>query len=251
VMKTLIVDDEPIARSVLREGLEAFPEVVVVGEAANGKEALKRIAEFEPDLVFLDLQMPVMGGFEVVRELRGGPSPVIVIVTAFDQYAIDAFETAAIDYLLKPVSEARLRKAVERAMRMQNKPIEIANDVAGIASVAEASKTPQGRKFVGRGGTEFFFVDEEEILAFQAERELVWIVTSKQRLLATQSLRAIGDRLKDQQFLRVHRNAIVNVNHVRRLTAASSHRWILTLSNSLQLVVSKRQAHKIRQILQW
>jgi two-component system, LytTR family, response regulator len=248
-MKTLIVDDESIARRVLREGLEVFPEVVVVGEAENGKEALKRIAECEPDLVFLDLQMPVMGGFEVVRELLGGPSPVIIIVTAFDQYAIDAFEAGAIDYLLKPVSEARLRKAVNRAKRLQNKPLEIANDVANIASVAESSKTPNGRKFVGRSGAEYFFVDEDEILAFQAERELVWIVTSKQRLLATQSLRAIDDRLRDQQFLRVHRNAIVNLNHIRRLTSASSHRWILTLSNSLQLVVSKRQAHKIRQIL--
>ena len=114
-MKTLIVDDEPIARRVLREELETFPEVAVVGEAENGKQALRQIAELQPDLVFLDLHMPVMGGFEVVQKLGGGPLPIIVIVTAYDQHAIEAFEAGAIDYLLKPVSEARLQKAIERA----------------------------------------------------------------------------------------------------------------------------------------
>ena len=134
VMKTLIVDDEPIARRVLREELEAIREVVVVGEAENGKQALQRIAEFQPDLVFLDLQMPVMGGFEVVRKLSGGHLPVVVIVTAFDQHAIEAFEAGAVDYLLKPVGEARLRKAVERARSLRQKPLEVANDIANITS---------------------------------------------------------------------------------------------------------------------
>src|SRR5258708_34454674 len=99
-MKTLIVDDEPIARHVLREDLEAIPEVLIVGEAEDGMQALERITELRPDLVFLDLQMPVMGGFEVVRKLGGGHLPVVVIVTAFDQYAIKAFEEGAVDYLL-------------------------------------------------------------------------------------------------------------------------------------------------------
>jgi DNA-binding LytR/AlgR family response regulator len=94
-------------------------------------------------------------------------------------------------------------------------------------------------------------LDSDEVLAFQAERELVWIITAKQRLLATQSLRAIEERLSEPQFQRVHRNAIVNVNHVRKLTALSSQRWNITLSNSFQLVVAKRQAHKIRHMLEW
>lgn len=120
-MKTLIVDDEPIARSVLRETLGAFPPVLIVGEAENGKQALQQIADLQPDLVFLDLQMPVMGGLEVVRKLGGGHVPVIVIVTAFDQHAIEAFEAGAVDYLLKPVSEARLQKAVDRALSLQGR----------------------------------------------------------------------------------------------------------------------------------
>jgi two-component system LytT family response regulator len=250
-MKTLIVDDEPIARDVLRDELEAFPEVRIVGEAENGKLALKQIAELQPDLVFLDLQMPVMGGFEVVRKLGGGHLPVVVIVTAFDQHAVEAFEAGAIDYLLKPVSKARLRKAVERAASLKNKPLEIANDVARIASAAVPTNPAANRKVVGRVGMDYFILDADDILAFQAEGELVWIVTAKQRLLATQSLRVIEDRLHEQQFQRVHRNAVVNVNHVRKMSALSSQRWLITLSNGLQVVASKRLAHNIRKILHW
>jgi DNA-binding LytR/AlgR family response regulator len=157
----------------------------------------------------------------------------------------------AIDYLLKPVSEARLQKAVERVKSMLNRPIEIANQVAQIASVSTPSNPAKSRRVVGRNGEDYVLLDSDEVLAFQAERELVWIITAKQRLLATQSLRAIEERLSEPQFQRVHRNAIVNVNHVRKLTALSSQRWNITLSNSFQLVVAKRQAHKIRHMLEW
>ena len=128
VMKVLIVDDEPVARQVLREELETLPGVVIVGEAENGKQALQQIAALQPDLVLLDLQMPVMGGFEVVRKLGGGHLPVVVIVTAFDQHAIEAFEAGAVDYLLKPVGEERLRQAVERARKLCKNPLEVAHD---------------------------------------------------------------------------------------------------------------------------
>lgn len=248
---TLIVDDEPVARRLLREELENFEEIEIVGEASNGREALQQIAKLKPELVFLDLQMPVMSGFEVVRGLGGSNMPVIVIVTAFDQHAIQAFEAGAVDYLLKPVAEDRLQKAVERAKALLQRPIDIANRVATIASVGTPEHPTRSRKVVGRTGEDYILLDADEVLAFQAERELVWIITAKQRLLATQTLRAIEERLDGSQFQRVHRNAIVNVNHVRKLTALSSQRWYLTLSNALQLVVSKRQAHKIRQILQW
>ena len=243
-MKTLIADDEPIARRVLREELETIPDVLIVGEAENGKQALQQIAVLRPDLVLLDLQMPVMGGFEVVRKLAGGHLPVVVIVTAFDQHAMEAFEAGAVDYLLKPVGEEQLRRAVERARELCEIPLDVAHDMARITSI-------ETRKIVGRNGQEYVLLDADEILAFQAEGELVWIITANQRLLATQSLRAIENHLKDQQFRRVHRNAIVNVNHVRKMSALSSQRWLVTLSNSLQLVVSKRQAHNIRGVLRW
>jgi two-component system, LytTR family, response regulator len=248
-MKTLIVDDEPIARRVLAEELEAFPEVSLAGEASNGKQALLKIAEIRPDLVFLDLQMPVMSGFEVIQNLQSAPPPVVVIVTAFDQHAIRAFEAGAVDYLLKPVNATRLRKAVERAHSLQRHPLEVARELERASASAEAVSPAHGRKIVGKTGEEYHLLDADDVLAFQAERELVWIVTAKQRLLATQSLQALEQRLAGTQFRRVHRNAIVNVNHVRKMSALSSQRWLLTLGNSLQLVVSKRLAHSIRDIL--
>jgi two-component system LytT family response regulator len=248
-IKTLIVDDEPVARRVLREGLEQFPEVQVIGEAENGRDALQKIGKLSPDLVFLDLQMPVMSGFELVRALGEGPLPVIVFVTAFDQHALEAFEAGAIDYLLKPVSEARLEKAVERARSLLQKPVDVANQLARLAAVNPAAGMTGKRKIVGRSGADYVLLDTDDVLAFQAERELVWIITARQRLLATQSLRAIEERLGATDFQRVHRNAIVNVNHVRKISALSSQRWLITLSNALQLVASKRQAHSIRQLL--
>jgi two-component system LytT family response regulator len=250
-MRTLIVDDEPIARQVLREDLERFADVEIAGEASSGPEALLKIAQLRPHLVFLDLQMPVMSGFEVIQNLAGSPAPFVIIVTAFDQHAIQAFEAGAIDYLLKPVNEARLQRAVERARAMQGKQAEIAGSLDQMASSAKLLAPTASRKVIGRTGAEYHILNSEDVLAFQAERELVWIVTAKQRLLATQSLRAIELRLGGENFQRVHRNAIVNVNHIRKMTALSSQRWLVTLSNGLQLVVSKRQAHHIRQILNW
>lgn len=250
-MRTLIVDDEPVARQVLREELERFPDIEIVGEAANGKEALAKIAELHPDLMFLDLQMPVMSGFEVIQNLSELPAPFVIIVTAFDQHAIQAFEAGAIDYLLKPVNEARLQRAIERARAMQGKSLDIATHLEQIASSAKSLEPAGSRKIVGRSGAEYHILNSEDVLAFQAERELVWIVTARQRFLATLPLSAIEARLAGDAFQRVHRNAIVNLNHIRKMSALSSQRWLVTLSNSLQLVVSKRQAHHIRQILRW
>ncbi len=250
-MKTLIVDDEPIARRILREELELLPDVAVVGEAADGREALQQIAKLEPDLVFLDLQMPVMGGLEVVRSLEGRSLPVVVIVTAFDQHAIQAFEAGAIDYLLKPIRHERLEKAVERARKLHSRPQAVAEDIARIASTPEGAQASRGRRIVGKSGAEYFLLDPNDVLAFQAEGELVWIITAKNRFLAAQSLRTVEARLEKSQFQRVHRNAIVNVNHVRKMSPMTSQRWLLTLTNRQQLIVSKRQAHNIRSILQW
>lgn len=247
-LRTLIVDDEPVARQVLREQLEAFPEVQVIGEASDGQDALRKIQIEAPELVFLDLQMPLMGGFEVVRALGLAPVPLIVIVTAYDEYAIGAFESGAVDYLLKPVSQDRLRKAVERAARLRSRPDEASGPAATTASV---EARPGGRKIVGRGAGEYLLLDADEVIAFQAEAELVWIVTATQRLLADQPLWAIARRFAGSEFQRVHRNAIVNTNHIKKLTALTSHRWLITLSNSLQVVVSKRQAGSIRKLLHW
>jgi two-component system LytT family response regulator len=250
-VKTLIVDDEPIARRILKEELELFPSIEIVGEAADGKEALLKIAQLHPSLVFLDLQMPVMSGFEVIQNLNAPNPPVIVIVTAFDQHAIRAFEAGAIDYLLKPVHAARLATSVERAGSLLRKPLAAANHLARIASAVEPLNPIVTNRIVGKHGDEYHLLNAADVLAFRAERELVWIVTARQRLLATQSLNAIEQRLGDPHFQRVHRNTIVNIDHIRKMSALSSQRWMITLSNSLQVIVSKRQAHNVRQMLHW
>jgi DNA-binding LytR/AlgR family response regulator len=252
LIKSLIVDDEPIARQVLREELDQIPDVEIVGEADHGEEALRKIASLEPDVVFLDLQMPGMGGFEVIRKLEGGKLPIVVIVTAYDQHAIQAYEAGAVDYLLKPVNETRLRKALDRVRQLYGKRLEIAESLAQLAATPpEAQAAARTRKIVGRRGEEYFLLDLDEVLAFQADGELVWIVTGRQRLLATQPLRSLEERLKDQPFRRVHRNAMVNLNHVRKMSSMSSQRWLLTLDNGLELIVSKRQAHAVRDMLRW
>jgi two-component system, LytTR family, response regulator len=156
-----------------------------------------------------------------------------------------------VDYLLKPVNAARLRKAVDRARSLQRHPLEAAREMERVSASAEVVNPAPNHKIVGKTGEEYHLLDADDVLAFQAERELVWIITAKQRLLATQSLQAIEQRLAGTQFRRVHRNAIVNVNHVRKMSALSSQRWLVTLGNSLQLVVSKRLAHSIRDILHW
>ena len=209
-MRTLIVDDEPIARKVLREELELFPDVAVVGEAQDGRQALERIAALKPDLVLLDLQMPVMGGFEVVNNLGSVPPPIIVIVTAFDRHAIDAFEAGAVDYLLKPVGEARLRKAVERAGILRGKPVEVAarhNLAKRLSLPCRNWRPPEtaARSWACQSGrSTSCSTKSTRFWRFQAEGELVWIITSKQRYLATQSLRALEARLERSSFQRVH-----------------------------------------------
>ena len=135
-LRTLIVDDEPIARKVLREELGSFDDVEIIGEADNGVSALEKISADHPDLVLLDLQMPGMGGLEVVRNLKHGTHmPVIVIVTAYDKYALQAFEAGAIDYLLKPVGAERLAQAVERAKRLTER--EAAERLAQLQEIAD------------------------------------------------------------------------------------------------------------------
>jgi two-component system LytT family response regulator len=250
-MKVLIVDDEPIARKLLREELELQPDVEIAGEAGDGDQALRQIAAAHPDVVFLDLQMPGKGGFDVVRELRQTPLPHIVIVTAFDEYAIRAFDAGAVDYLLKPVSYQRLMQTMKRLRELPGHPKLVAESVAQLQGIADrvSSPGPAPQRVVGRNGDEYLLLSTNEVLAFQAEGEVVWMVTQKHRLMATHSLRELQRRLAPCNFQRVHRNALVNVSHIRKMSPLSSQRWLLTLNNQLEIIVSKRQARLVRDLL--
>ena len=147
LLRVLVVDDEPVARKVLRQELEVLPNVEVIGEADNGETALLQISALKPDLVLLDIQMPVMGGFELLTHLTGGSMPAIIMDTAFDQHAVRAFEAGAVDYLLKPVAQTRLRQALERGRRLQGNPRAAAENIAQLQQIV------QPYRFVDRGAS--------------------------------------------------------------------------------------------------
>ena len=234
-MKILIADDEPVARQVLREHVEAIPQLEIAGEASTGKETLQRILDLDPDVVLLDQQMPELDGLAVVRSLRGAHTPLIIFVTAYEQHALEAFEVGAVDYLLKPVRRERLEKAIEKARR-QLKSIPAAHGP---------------KKIVGRRGTDLYLLDPAEIVAFQADGELVHIITTGQRYLSDHSLKALEEKLERPRFRRVHRGTLINTDHLRKISPLSSRRWLLKMSNGFEAVVSKRLASAIREQARW
>ena len=237
-MRVLIADDEPIAREILREHVDAIAGLEFAGEASTGAEAISRIFDLRPDVVLLDLQMPELDGLAVVRALSGERTPLIIFVTAYENHALAAFEVGAIDYLLKPVRRERLEKAIEKARR-QLKPV----------PASASSETL--RKVVGRRGTDLYLLDPAEIVAFQADGELVHIVTTAQRYLSDHSLKALQDKLEQTRFRRIHRSTIINTDHIRKISPLSSKRWLLKMSNNFEAVVSKRLASAIREDTRW
>jgi len=234
-MRVLIADDEPVARQVLREYVEAIPLLELAGEASTGKETLQRILDLDPDVVLLDQQMPELDGLAVVRSLRGAHTPQIIFVTAYERHALEAFEVGAVDYLLKPVRRERLEKAIEKARRqLKSSP---------------AARGPN--KIVGRRGTDLYMLDPAEIIAFQADGELVHIITAGQRYLSDHSLKTLEQKLERPRFRRVHRATLINTDHLRKISPLSSRRWLLKMSNGFEAVVSKRLASAIREQARW
>lgn len=244
-LRTVLVDDEPIARRILEEELAEIPGVAILGQADNGKAAIEMINAHRPDLVLLDIQMPGCDGFEVVRRLSPVP-PAVIFVTAYDQHALRAFDAGAADYLLKPIRQDRLRAAIQKARAAVKHPVDNAETLVRTLDAAG----PAGRKrVVGKKGDEYFLLDLEEVLAFRAEGELVWIITKLERYLANHTLQELAGRLEGGQFRRIHRSALINVDHVRKMSTLTSQRWLVTMSNDMELIVSKRQAHTIREVL--
>jgi DNA-binding LytR/AlgR family response regulator len=235
-LRVLIADDEPIAREILREHVEAIPTLEIAGEASTGKETLARIIDLNPDVVLLDLQMPEMDGLTVVRSLRGAPRPLIIFVTAYEQHALEAFDVEAVDYLLKPVRRERLERAIAKAQRQLR-----------LASAA-APREESAKKIVGRRGGNAYLLDPAEIIAFQAEGELVHIITESKKYLSDFSLRVLEEKLQKPVFRRVHRGTIINTDRIRRISPLSSKRWLLKMSNGFEAIVSKRLASSIRRL---
>lgn len=239
-LQVLIADDEPLARKVLRELLEECPGATLAGEAASGTDAVRQVERLKPDAVLLDLQMPGLDGFAVARSLRGARLPLIIYVTAYEQHALQAFETGAIDYLLKPVRRERLAAALDKARRH-------------LASLGQPAPPPETepRRIVGRLGPDLHLLDLADVIAFRAEGNAVLVLTAGGRYLAEHSLRSIEKRLRAPRFRRIHRGTIINTDHIRKISPLSSKRWLLKMSNGLEAVVSKRMAGVIRETTQW
>ena len=236
-MRVLIADDEPIARQILREHVASIESLEIVGEASTGAEALDRIFALSPDLVLLDFEMPRMDGLSVVRSLRSSGGPLIIFVTAYERHAVEALNAGAVDYLLKPVRRERLEQAVEKARRYSK----------GAAAVAKDGP----RKIVGMRASDLYLLDAQEVVAFRAEGELVHVIAVAGRYLSSDTLKELEGKLEKPRFRRIHRSTIIDTDHIRKISPLSSKRWMLTMSNGWEAIVSRRLAGAIRESSEW
>jgi two-component system LytT family response regulator len=230
--RTLLVDDEQPALDRLRRLLAGSADIDVVGEARAGEDAMDQIATLKPDLVFLDIQLPGCTGMEVAASI-GAPSPRIIFCTAFDRYAVDAFELNAIDYLLKPVNRERLAKAIDK-LKASTAAADRAIDLATRAGGAPV-------RFLARRGSTFRVVPVGEVLGFVSEDGLTRLVTAGQHCWMQPTLNELDARLDPAQFCRISRAAIVNLDAVREVAPQDGGQGVVTLADGTKLDVSRRR----------
>jgi two-component system response regulator LytT len=258
-LRVLVVDDEQLAREELCYQLGKRDHVEVVGQAANGIDALDAVTLLEPDVIFLDIQMPGLTGFEVARRLLAAPgAPGLVFVTAFDQYAIEAFEVNAVDYLLKPVDAGRLEQAVTRAQQRvsaargpSGSPAELAEQLDRIVRLM-ADRTDRREQVAVKVGERFMLVQAEEIIYASLADESITIVTGQ--VAGTSNYRTLDDlqaRLDPEVFWRVHRSHLVNINKIKEIVPWFSRNYILRMKDTkaTEIPVSRSQTRRLREYL--
>src|SRR5581483_935436 len=236
LVRTLIVDDEPIARRRLRSLLADEPDIDVIGEAANGTEAVRAIATDKPDLVFLDVQMPGLDGFEVLRATAGIHQPFVVFITAHDEHAIRAFEVQAVDYLLKPVIELRFREAVRRAVgRLRESPrSSLAQELAQLLDRVAPAQTHAGRIPIKRDGR-VNFVRVEDVDWVEADGDFVRLHVGRDTHALRETMNEIAGKLPPDRFLRIHRSLIVNADRVKEVQPWFKGDYVLILHDGTKL----------------
>lgn len=207
-MRVLIVDDERICRTGIARLLQTDPTVEIAGEAANGLEAVEAIARLRPDLVFLDIQMPEMDGFETLRALRPDETPRVIFVTAYDQYAIRAFEVNALDYLLKPFSDERFASALARAKTEVGRSLE---------ALLQSASAP--RRFVVRTGNKVRFVAVEDVDWIEAAQNYVCLHSGADSGLLRETMNSLEQSLRPAGFVRIHRGLMVNAGRIREISS--------------------------------
>ena len=235
MIRTLLVDDEQPARERLKQLLGAHPDVEVVGEAEDGVEAAEKIAELTPDLVLLDIQMPGASGLEVAASL-GRPRPAVIFCTAFDQYAVDAFELSAIDYLLKPVNRARLASALDRVRAtVQPRGRDRALDELSLATGLAPTR------FLARRGARFRVVPVHEVVAFTFVDGVTHVITLTEQLTMQPTLAALARRLDAATFFQVSRTAIIRLDGVREAKPFADGTGEITLASGTTMTVARRR----------
>jgi two-component system, LytTR family, response regulator len=251
-MKAVVVDDEQLAREELCYMLEKMDDIEVIGQAGNGLEAIGIVEQLAPDVLFLDVQMPGLNGFEVAHRLiQNGSSPNIVFVTAFDRHAIEAFEVNAVDYLLKPIEAARLQQAIERARKRVTPEAPLNDQVERIVQLMSERQSKRERVAV-KVGERFLLVQAEEIIYASLTNESINIVTNQ--LAGTSNFRTLDElqaRLDPSIFWRVHRSHLVNINKVKEIVPWFSRNYILRMKDAkaTEIPVSRAQTKRLRDYL--
>jgi two-component system LytT family response regulator len=264
-LSAVIVDDEHLARRGLALRLRELDEVEVVAECGNGEEALRAVSEHAPDLLFLDIQMPGMDGFEVVEKLQGDALPMVIFVTAYDDYAIRAFKVHAVDYVLKPVEGDRLREAVERAVAQREQASRAAGkeklvklimtltgeSAAGVEALVERGSAETGwpEKITVKDGCDIQFIRVADISWVDAAGDYMCIHAAGQTHIMRITMKQLEGMLNPAQFLRVHRSTIVNGRVITGAQTLSNGEYMLNLEGGTQLKVSRSYRDRIRQFL--
>lgn len=246
-ISAIIADDEPLARERVRSLLQDEPDVEIVAECADGAQALKESQKRQPDLLFLDVQMPRLNGFEVLEALSPGPIPVVIFTTAYDEHAIRAFEFSALDYLLKPFTEARFKISLQKARVMLQKMEKSATDPESKASQIHARAAPGAGRIFVRSSERILFLRPGEIDRVEAAGNYVVLHSGKEQHILRETISAMEARLASAGFMRISRSVVVNLACIREIQPVSSGRYCLLLKNGTRLEMtcslSELQAH--------
>jgi two-component system LytT family response regulator len=246
-MKALIIDDEDLARAVVREHLAAHPDVEVVAECANGFEALKAAAQHQPDLIFLDIQMPKLDGFEVLELLEAeGKRPAVVFVTAYDQHALRAFEAHAVDYLLKPFSKERFDAALAKARALQTAHAATPPPAAELAAAVRQGKPLE--RVVVKDGPKVTVIHLDRLDWVQAQDDYVLLRTEGRNLLKQQTLASLETQLDPRRFIRIHRSYILNLDRLVRVEQDTKEHRDAILREGTRLPVSRAGYQRLREL---
>jgi two-component system, LytTR family, response regulator len=240
-IRTIIVEDERLARELLKKYLHSIVEIELIGECQNGFEAVKKINTEKPDLIFLDIQMPKLNGFEMLELLE--EAPVVIFTTAYNHYAIKAFEVNAIDYLLKPYTEERLKEAVERAFEKIKKPVKEKKDLPARFDGSYLDR------IAIKDGTNIVIIPTDKVKYIEAQDDYVMIFTSEGKYLKQRTMKYYEENLNPADFVRIHRSYIAAVKEIKQIDLLEKETYQAILTDKKKLPVSKTGYDKIRELL--